>query len=175
MQTDFLEKVARAIENADLREVEGVLFYFGDLDWPHTIFTIGNGGSASLASHFINDLHKFTNLRGVCLADNIPTITAIANDINYNQIFSSQLERQGRSGDVLLAISSSGNSPNIINAVEHALRYGIKPVALTGFDGGLLKQKAIATIHIPTEKGEYELVESVHGAVLHYLIQCLKK
>ena len=137
-----------------------------------TIFFIGNGGSAATASHFANDLSIGTNdydqpFRAISLTDNVPTITALSNDFGYEEIFVRQLRALGRRGDVLVGISASGNSPNLIRAFDYALSAGIKTVAITAFDGGKMKAMADEAIHVPTEPKEYGPAEDAHMVLDH--------
>lgn len=136
------------------------------------IFFIGNGGSAATASHFANDIGAGPRAwsepyRAISLTDNVPLITAIANDHGYEQIFTRQLQLLMQPGDVVVGISASGNSPNIISAMEYALSRKGKTVGLTGFDGGALKKLADICIHVNTAKGEYGPVEDLHMIVDH--------
>jgi D-sedoheptulose 7-phosphate isomerase len=120
-----------------------------------TTYLIGNGGSASTASHMMNDLNKFTTVpgrrrfRAVALTDNVPLMTALANDLDFADIFVEPLRNLARSGDALIAISGSGNSPNVIRAVEHALRYQIVTIGLCGSPGGRLAAIADLSVVIP--------------------------
>lgn len=138
------------------------------------IFFIGNGGSAATASHFANDIAIGTRswsrpFRAISLTDNVPVLTAIGNDYGYAEIFTSQLKALMVPGDVVVAISASGNSPNIVQAIEYANEYGAITVGLSGFDGGKLKQLAQLVVHVPTNKGEYGPVEDVH-LILDHLV-----
>jgi len=148
-----------------------------------TVFFIGNGGSAATASHFANDLAIGNNeykkpFLAISLADNMPIITAIANDFGYEEIFVRQLRVLGKRGDVLVGISGSGNSPNVVLAFEYALSAGIKTVAITAFDGGKLKAMADEGIHVPTEPKEYGPAEDAHMVLDHlvgaYLMRYVK-
>ena len=137
-----------------------------------TIFFIGNGGSAATASHFANDISIGTNaydqpFRAISLTDNVPVITAIGNDFGYEEIFVRQLRVLGQKGDVLVAISASGNSPNLLAAMAYAKQAGIKTVAITAFDGGKMKSAADEGIHVPTEPREYGPAEDVHMVIDH--------
>jgi D-sedoheptulose 7-phosphate isomerase len=137
-----------------------------------TIFFIGNGGSAATASHFANDLAYGSNdyeqpFRAVSLTDNVPVLTALGNDFGYEEIFVRQLRVLGKQGDVLVGISASGNSPNVIKAFDYALSAGIKTVAITAFDGGKMKAMADEGIHVPTEPKEYGPAEDVHMVLDH--------
>jgi D-sedoheptulose 7-phosphate isomerase len=137
-----------------------------------TIFFIGNGGSAATSSHFANDISIGTNeyklpFRVISLTDNVPIITAIGNDFGYDEIFVRQLRVLGKEGDVLVGISASGNSPNVIKAFEYAKKSGIKSVAITAFDGGKMKSLADEGIHVPTGLKEYGPAEDVHMILDH--------
>lgn len=137
-----------------------------------TIFVIGNGGSAATASHMASDLSIGSNdydrpFRVISLTDNVAVISAIGNDFGYEEVFVRQLRVLGRKGDVLIAISVSGNSLNVLKAVAFAQSAGIKTVGLTAFDGGRLKAIADEGIHVPTEAKEYGPAEDVHMVLDH--------
>jgi D-sedoheptulose 7-phosphate isomerase len=136
------------------------------------VFFIGNGGSAATASHFANDLTLSTRgtdtcFRAVSLTDNQAILTAIANDMGYEHIFVEQLRTHLDPADVVVAISASGNSENLVRAIEHANARGATTVALTGFDGGKLRQLARLSVHVETATGEYGPVEDVHMVLDH--------
>jgi D-sedoheptulose 7-phosphate isomerase len=136
------------------------------------IFFVGNGGSAATASHFANDLAVGTNeyekpFRAISLTDNLPLITAIGNDFGYEEIFVRQLRILGRPGDVLIAISASGNSPNLLRAFDYARIAGIKTVAVTAFDGGKMREQADEGVHVRTELKEYGPAEDAHMVLDH--------
>lgn len=148
-----------------------------------TIFFMGNGGSAATASHFANDLAIGTNsyhkpFRVLAITDNNAAITAIANDFGYNEIFERQLRVLGRPGDVVVGISASGNSPNLIKAFEVAKDLRIKTVALTAFDGGEMRAIADEGIHVKTGIKEYGPAEDSHMVLDHlvgaYLTQMVR-
>lgn len=138
-----------------------------------TLFFVGNGGSAATASHFANDLQIGARctppIKAVALTDNIAIITAIGNDFGYENIFTKQMEKLMQPGDVLVAISASGNSPNIVNAVKMAKGMGSKVVGLSGFDGGYLRELSDIKIHVPSNKGEYGPVEDLHMVIDHLI------
>ena len=143
-------------------------------DQSRNIFFIGNGGSAATASHFANDLAigsrtKFSPFRVISLTDNNAVMTAIANDFGYEQLFVKQLEAVYREGDLLVAISASGNSPNVLKGVEYVKGRGGTTIGLTGFDGGQLKRMVDYALHVPTQKGEYGPVEDVHMIFDHVI------
>lgn len=148
-----------------------------------TVFIIGNGGSAATASHIANDFAIGTNdydkpFRAISLTDNVPMLTAIGNDFGYDEIFVRQLHVHAKKGDVLVAISASGNSQNLINAFDYAHSAGIKTVAITAFDGGKMKMMANEGIHVPTEAKEYGPAEDAHMILDHlvsgYLMRYIK-
>lgn len=140
------------------------------------IFVIGNGGSAANASHFAQDLAKGTRhsmeqlrrLKALSLTDNTPFITAQGNDDGYDSIFEQQLRTFAKRGDYLVAVSGSGNSPNIIKAIEWANNNGISTIGVTGFDGGKLRKMAQHTVHVPLN--EMCTAESIHSIIFHYVI-----
>jgi len=144
-----------------------------------SIYIAGNGGSAAIASHWVNDLGKATKISGkaplrvMSLSDNVSWLTALANDEGYDRVFSGQLENFAKPGDILVVISASGNSKNLIDAVNLAKSRNVATIAFLGFDGGLLKEKVDESLWLPTEKGEYGMVESAHGTICHVLTTCL--
>jgi D-sedoheptulose 7-phosphate isomerase len=142
------------------------------------IFIMGNGGSASTASHFVCDLAKNTrceglpHFRAIGLADNMEIFSAYANDEGYENVFSEQLINLIRPDDIVIAISASGNSKNVINAVEKAQKYGITTIGFTGFDGGLLGQ--MVNIHIHVKSNIIEHVEDIHLMLEHMIVRTIK-
>jgi D-sedoheptulose 7-phosphate isomerase len=141
------------------------------------IFVFGNGGSAMTASHAITDWNKMTYIhrgvpfRGQCLNDNIGLITAFANDLDYAEVFAGQLRSLCRPGDVVMAISGSGNSPNIVRAVEVANDMGAVTVGLCGFDGGRLREKARHSVWVRSR--DMQLCEDVHLTICHIVMKAL--
>ncbi len=142
------------------------------------VFLIGNGGSAAAASHFAEDLAKGAlrddepkRFRVLSLTDNTPFITAVANDIGYEDIFAFQLRQYAQEGDVLIAISGSGNSRNIIKAAAYAKEHRMKLIAFTGFDGGKLAPMADCNIHVPIM--HMCKTEAVHGVIMHLIADVL--
>ncbi|MCD6506786.1 SIS domain-containing protein [Candidatus Poribacteria bacterium] len=142
-----------------------------------TIFVAGNGGSASTASHFACDLGKGTavegkpRLRVISMADNLSLLTAWANDVSYEAIFVEQLKNLMRPDDLLIAISASGNSPNVLRAAEYARQLGCKVIGLTGFGGGKLAK--LADIAIVVESDKYGPVEDIHLVLDHIMRRCI--
>ena len=135
-----------------------------------TTFFLGNGGSASTATHFVNDVslgsRQFKKpFRAISLCDNQAVITAIANDDGYENIFLQQLQTLSRPGDTIVCISASGNSINLIKAIEFAKENNLYVVGLTAFDGGYLKENCDLNIHVPTKIGEYGPAEDLHMVI----------
>lgn len=144
------------------------------------VYFIGNGGSAATSSHFANDLAIGTRtfekpLKVMSLTDNNAVITAIANDDGYENIFLKQLQVLLNPGDIVVAISASGNSKNLLNAVDFAKRNGNFVVGLTGFDGGELKKVSDLVLHIETARGEYGPVEDIHMIFDHVISSYLNR
>jgi len=145
------------------------------------VFVIGNGGSAANASHFAQDLAKGTKkkaeqvkrLKAMSLTDNLPFITAQGNDEGYESVFEQQLKTFASTGDLLIAISGSGNSPNIIKAVEWANKQGITTIGITGFDGGKLKKISQHSVNV--ELNDMCTSESIHSIIFHYVILDLRE
>ncbi|MDO9181964.1 MAG: SIS domain-containing protein [Bacteriovorax sp.] len=138
------------------------------------VFLIGNGGSAATATHFANDLligPRFTaqGIKALSLCDNQSIITAVGNDMGYEEIFTKQLENLASKDDLLIAISASGNSPNIMHSIKYAKEKGLKIAGLSGFDGGALRTSSDIKIHLETPKGEYAPVEDFHMTIVHLI------
>ncbi len=168
------------LRQIDAQEIGRIVQYLRNAgDRGSTIYIAGNGGSAATASHWVNDLGKATKssgetpLRVMSLSDNVSWLTALANDEGYDRVFSGQLENFARQGDVLIVISASGNSPNLLEAVELARRQGMVTIGFLGFDGGALKDKVDDYLWFRTQKGAYGLVESGHLLLCHIMTTCL--
>ncbi|MBU6500577.1 MAG: SIS domain-containing protein [Patescibacteria group bacterium] len=150
------------------------------------VYVFGNGGSLALATHWVADFNKTVFGHGDGLekhgkrfqAIRVPSteeeMTAWANDIGYDMVFAGPLQNYLQDSDVVIAISSSGNSPNVIKAVELAKKRNVPVIGLTGFDGGKLNELADAKILVKTKKGDYGVVEGVHGVVLHLMTEYFK-
>lgn len=139
------------------------------------VFVVGNGGSAAIAEHLSCDWTKGTNCSGYpiissrSLTANIAIYSAIANDYGFEHAFDTQLEFFARAGDVLIAISSSGNSPNVLNAVQRAKEMGVFVAGFSGFSGGKLAETADASVYVASQN--YGIVEDAHQAVMHIIAQ----
>jgi D-sedoheptulose 7-phosphate isomerase len=178
--SDYLERVNEVIRRVDPAQVEGLS---GLIERAYRagrfVFIIGNGGSGANASHLCEDLAKCTlrdfeaqrRLKVLSLTDNTAWVTAVANDLSYDRVFLEQLRNLASPGDLLLAISGSGNSPNILRAVEWANTNGLTTVGITGFGGGTLKSLAQHNLHAPID--DMGIAESVHLTVFHWVIDDL--
>lgn len=177
----YLETVAQAARRVDLKAVERLI---DRLEVAYregrAVYVIGNGGSAANASHFAEDLSmgampdlEGKRFRVLSLVDNVPFVTALANDKGYDRIFELQLRQFAQKGDVLIAISGSGNSPNILRAVEYARSQGLYVVGMTGFDGGRLRGLAHLSVHVPHPN--MCQTEAVHAILLHLISELLRE
>lgn len=178
---EYLEKCAEVFRTLDLKQIEGLSDdIFSAYQRGKFVFIVGNGGSGSNASHFCEDLGKstlrredFTNdsvkrLKVLSLTDNTPYILAWGNDEGFDRVFVEQLKNFASPGDVLIAISGSGNSPNILNAVEWANRHDLVTWGITGYDGGKLIKQARKSLHVPLH--DMGMVESVHLVAFHWIL-----
>lgn len=172
----YTENLISLLKNIDKIAIENIINALEQtLINNSNIYIIGNGGSAATASHMVNDLGvglKRRNIKKfnvISLADNTPVCSAIANDIGYENIFYMQLKDAISPNDIIIAISCSGNSQNIIKAVEYANSNNLTTIGLTGFDGGKLKDISDISFQVKTEKGEYGLVEDMHMILDHII------
>jgi len=145
------------------------------IDTGKTIFICGNGGSAQTASHYVTDWQKMFYLKHVkplnciCLSDNVGMLTAYANDIDYNDVFSMSLASYAKKDDLIIVISGSGNSKNIIKALEKAREIGVTSLAILGFDGGLALPKANHSVHI--QSFDMQVCEDIHLSFGHFIMK----
>ncbi len=178
---DYLKRLQSELDRIEHRELETWADLLFDA-WQNDrfVFVFGNGGSGTTASHMAEDLGKSTlkhehlrdetkkRLKILSLTDNLGWIMAVGNDVGYDQIFVQQLMNYGGRGDLAIAISGSGNSPNVLAAVDWANRNGLKTFALTGYDGGKLRKAAHAGLHVPLD--DMGMVESIHLALFHWVL-----
>ena len=176
----YLEQEIDILKRIDVSAVNEVLNLLeAGMKREATIYVFGNGGSAATASHFQNDFNKGVSehidkkFRFLCLNDNIATIMAVANDIGYEEVFRFQLQGKIKKGDILMAISGSGNSPNVINAVEYGKKQGCKVVGLTGYSGGRLKELSDISLHVPINS--MQITEDVHMIFNHLMMRVFYK
>jgi D-sedoheptulose 7-phosphate isomerase len=178
--SEYLERVCAEIRRLDLAQLETLSGLIEDAYHAgRFVFICGNGGSGANASHLCEDLAKCTlrdfesqkRLKVLSLTDNTPAILAWGNDEGYDRIFVEQLKNLASPGDLLLAISGSGNSPNILKAVEWANRHGLITVGITGFGGGKLRTLAHYSLHAAVD--DMGIAESLHQVVFHWIIDDL--
>lgn len=177
----YLSKVLNSIDVLEIEKFVEILLDARERG--ASVFFIGNGGSAATASHFVNDIgvgsrswHKPFCV--MSLTDNSSVVTAIGNDRGYENIFVEQLRLYLKPSDVVVLISASGNSPNLVKALEYANGLGATTVGLTSFDGGVVRERASYGIHVPAQKGEYGPAEDAHMVIDHlvsaYLIHYVR-
>jgi D-sedoheptulose 7-phosphate isomerase len=171
---NYRTDVFKAIDSIDAAKVEQAIDWFREArDGGRHIFVCGNGGSASTASHFACDVVKGASyqrdskFRIMALTDQLPTLTAYANDVGYDAVFVEPLRNFAMPGDLFMAISGSGNSPNVVRAMEYANLAGCKTIALTGRDGGKLGSMAQLNIHVPVP--HMGRIEDAHMIVCHMI------
>lgn len=175
---NFAGKVEVALSSLPVKEIAKALNILQAVyEHDGRIYVLGNGGSLAIATHWVADFNKtvFSNHLGKhnrrFQAIRVPSteseLTAWANDVGFDMVFAGPLKNYLQDTDVVVAISSSGNSPNVIKAVELAKENHIPVIGLSGFDGGRLNKLADAKVLVATPKDEYELVESVHSAIMH--------
>ncbi|MDD3228849.1 MAG: SIS domain-containing protein [Oscillospiraceae bacterium] len=168
-------EVIRRLNYDDINEAMNALADAFERD--ADIYIFGNGGSAATASHYANDFNKGISekvgkkFRMHCLCDNFPTVMAIANDISYDEVFRFQLEGVLRSDDLVIGISGSGNSKNVINAIEYAKSINCKTLGITGYHGG--KLKGLSDYHMDTMVDDMQITEDLHMVFDHMMYRAL--
>ena len=170
---EYKAKVLRALDTLDLQGIAQAIEILQEArEQQRHIFVCGNGGSASTASHFVCDMIKGASQRGprfriMALTDSLPTITAYSNDVSYECIFTEQLKNFAQKGDVVMALSGSGNSPNVVSALQYANSIGCQTIALTGRDGG--KLGPLARLEIRVAEPHMGRIEDGHLIACHML------
>ncbi len=171
---DYQRHLNSALAALDLEKVQTAIEWFRDARaGDRQIFVCGNGGSGSASSHFVNDMVKGASyerpkrFRILALTDSVSTITAYSNDIGYEVAFVEQLKNFARTGDLVMALSASGNSPNVLRTLEYANSIGCRTIALTGNDGG--KLGPLGQLHINVPGSHTGRVEDTHMAILHMI------
>lgn len=178
---DYLQRLREALASIDPTRIERLVQLLAEVRRDdRRVFVVGNGGSATTASHMATDLgvgsHRFgCGVRTVSLVDNTGVLTATANDMSFEEVFAAQLRLLADKGDVLVAISASGNSPNVVRAVETARELSMHTVGLSGFDGGKLATSVDLSIHVATAQGDYGPVEDAHLAINHMVTEKLRQ
>lgn len=178
--TNYLQRLSKLLRKIDINKLEDIGAILSSASARNsTIFVMGNGGSAALASHFVTDMGvgglKFgTPSRVVSLNDSIPSVTATANDFDYKYVFSKQLEYLASPGDIVFCISSSGNSANLVEAVQFANANNVITIGLLGFDGGKLFSLLQHSLVVQSQIGDYGPVEDSHSAICHILSEIMR-
>ena len=180
---EYLKEVKKTLDSIEKDLIEKMDRFANILlkarDEKRTIFIMGNGGSAATASHFVSDLSKgtivngFPRFKAIALTDNIPNLLAWANDESYDDIFMEQLKNFMEPKDVVIGISGSGNSLNIIKAIEYANKNGGITIGMSGFDGGKLLKCAQENIHVPSSY--IQRVEDIHLLIEHLLTSLIRE
>ena len=177
---DYLALEIEILKKLDVEQINAALNLLDETRQKKgRIYICGNGGSAATASHFQNDFNKGVSeyidvpFRFHCLNDNVATLMAIANDIGYEEVFRFQLRNNLEENDVLVAISGSGNSHNVIRAVEYAIEHGCKIIGLTGFSGGKLKELSDISLHAPVNS--MQVTEDIHMIFDHLMMSIFYK
>lgn len=175
---DYLETEQKILAQLDLDSVSTLMNLMEEARLNHKrIFICGNGGSAATASHFVCDFCKGVSLNQEvkydfeCLSDNTPLMTAIANDISYDDVFVIPLKAKLHQGDLVIGISGSGNSENVVRAIRYAREHGAKTAALVGYGGGKLLQEAEHAVHVNIDN--MQIVEDVHMILDHMMMYVL--
>jgi D-sedoheptulose 7-phosphate isomerase len=176
----YRDEIARAWASIDLAAFDrAAAMLDGAIRARRMIYACGNGGSSAISGHllcdFLKGIQTDTKLlpRVVSLASHLELITAIANDISYDEVFAYQLRTMAAPGDVLMTISSSGNSENIVRAIDWARQNGVSTIAMTGFTGGRSAKLADIDLHVAAEN--YGIVEDIHQSMMHALAQYLRQ
>jgi D-sedoheptulose 7-phosphate isomerase len=177
---DYIKIEKETLDKLDVEAInEAMNLIVEAYEGKHTIYIFGNGGSSATASHFENDFNKGISenldkkFRFRCLNDNMATVMAISNDIGFEQVFRYQLRGRLDSGDLVIAISGSGNSCNVINAVEYAKEQGNKVIGLTGYDGGKLRELSDVSLHVDVMS--MQVTEDVHMIFDHLMMAVFYK
>ena len=172
--TEYKGRLFSALDSIDLGKVdEAIAALRAARNDGRQIFVCGNGGSAATANHFACDMVKGASyghekrFRIMALSESVSTLTAYANDVSYDAVFVEQLKNFANPGDVLVAISGSGNSPNVINAVEHARVIGVYTIGLSGRDGGKLRPLSDLSLHV--DDGHMGRIEDAHMVICHMI------
>ena len=176
---EYINQKITVLQNIDFKQLDKITNLLKKCFKDNNIvYTCGNGGSSSLADHFTCDFLKQSNnktnlqVKSISLTSNFSLISAIANDINYDQIFSFQIEKLCKKNDVLFLFSVSGNSPNLVEAIKAAKKIGVKIVSFTGFNGGRLAKMSDYNINFPI--ANFGIAEDCHISIMHYLSQYLR-
>ena len=176
----YIEAEQKVVESLNLDELNaGLCEIVEAYNREGTIYIFGNGGSASTASHFVNDFNKGVSeklekkFKFVCLNDNVSTLMAVANDIGYEEVFRFQLLNKLEKKDLVIGISGSGNSANVVNALSYAKECGVRTLGLTGYSGGKVRNMVDVSMHVPVDN--MQVTEDLHMMFDHMMMSVLKE
>ncbi|KKU85551.1 MAG: hypothetical protein UY15_C0029G0005 [Parcubacteria group bacterium GW2011_GWA2_47_9] len=177
---NFINEIIGILKELPVREIaKAIALIQATYERNGRIYIFGNGGSMALATHWVSDFNKTTfshyldapnkRFQAMRIPPTEEELSAWSNDVGYEMVFAGPLKNFLQETDVIIAISSSGNSPNIVKAIGLAKERGVSVIGLSGFDGGKLKELADVKIHVPTPAGRYDLVEGLHDVILHLI------
>ena len=173
---NYLKKSMELISAFDVERLEDVIKCIDSINHTYNkILIAGNGGSATTASHFAEDMNGSTDITAISLCNDIGFITATSNDFNYDYIFKRQAERLYNDGDILIVLSASGNSKNLIEIVDYINSKGGLTIGLLGFDGGLLKNRCRQYLIFTSPIGMYGQIEDLNLITTHIITECFRK
>lgn len=174
----YFEKLKKTIDLIDLSDLNTLMNILEKArEEGSQIFIMGNGGSSATASHYVCDFNKGISMEQdkkfklICLNDNIPSLMAYANDLSFEDIFVRQLKNYFQAGDIVIGVSGSGNSKNVLNAIQYANEHGGVTVGLTGYDGGKLKTMCRYGVHVPVD--DMQITEDLHMVLDHCMMKIL--
>jgi len=177
---NYISKEIEVLKALDISSINSVMTAIVDAyNTGSYIYIFGNGGSAATASHFYNDFNKGLSERlekkfnFVCLNDNVPTVMAIANDSGYEHIFEHQLIGKLKQNDLVIGISGSGNSDNVLRAIEYSKTQGVKTIGITGYDGGRLAKMVDISFNVPVD--DMQITEDAHMILDHLMMSVLMR
>ncbi|HET9802606.1 MAG TPA: SIS domain-containing protein [Candidatus Acidoferrum sp.] len=177
--TEYFASLQAVLAHVDLNVIDQITqAIWQNYEQGGTLYIFGNGGSAALASHLACDFGKGTvtagrqRFRTISLSDNVPLMTALANDLAYEDIFSEQLADLAKKGDAVLAISGSGNSPNVVKGLEMARKMGLRTLGVTGYSGGRVKPLSDLCFVVPSDNMQH--IEDIHLAATHAIFRAIR-
>ena len=173
-------QVALALQSVAQKDIDEVIeSIFRTVVSNQVIWIVGNGGSSATASHFAADLMRPVNqqkyrVRAMSLGESIPRVTAIGNDFSFEEVFERQVKSLASSNDLLILLSASGNSPNLVRGIRQAKEMKLLTISLVGFQGGILKSESHHALHFKTDLGAYEAAEDAQSIVCHYIAMTVR-
>ncbi len=176
----YFERLKKTVDKISVAEIDAVMNALVEAyDKDKQVIIMGNGGSAATASHFVCDFNKGVSLgkkkrfKFICLSDNVPSLMAYGNDISYDDIFLAQIKTYFNKGDIVIGVSGSGNSKNVLKAIEYANNHEGITIGLTGYNGGSLKNIVQYGVNIPIE--DMQITEDLHMVLDHLMMKILSE